>query len=651
MSKWIMSSEYTAFLVVYILFGYMFIGRSAASGPARAFHQCLGMTLAAIASNILSVLFARGAIRVPLWLNELTQVGYFVLTALMALSLCRYLLRYLYDLVSVPRRAGWVKALMLIPNILFFGAVVLNHWTKWLFFFDAQGRYTRGVYNNALYFVVLIELLAVMGCYIHRRVGVKRAFRRSVELGLLAILLMMTLQYAMPGIVLTGTAMMTGLLILFITLQQRRINADHLTGLNNRLAFYQALEERMRQKAPFRVLVVRIQAYEAVNARFGRHAGDYLLRQFGRYLERLFGAEYVFRSRSVDFACIVDEPDNRYDKRLSEALVRFAAPWSVMNGIVHLRTASADIAWPAEVAGADELVSYLEYAVRCITPEGPQHFHFDGAAMRAFRRRAHLNELIERALAEDRFMLNFQPIYDLTTDRFVGIEVLLRLSDADGTPVPPGEFIPLAEESGMVVELDWMVLRKVCAFFRAHKEMKALTASVNISAQQLLDPQLLHRVTSILTAHGIPSGQIKMEITERTILSDPERAATIMRTLEAQGVGFYLDDFGTGYSNMFYVTRLPLECVKLDKSLLNDIESNPRALEMLSFFAEGLRHAGVKVLVEGVENDRQYALIRTLPVDLIQGYYLSRPMDERRFLAWLRGMQITDAQRKPEKVV
>ncbi|MEA5066462.1 MAG: EAL domain-containing protein, partial [Eubacteriales bacterium] len=173
----------------------------------------------------------------------------------------------------------------------------------------------------------------------------------------------------------------------------------------------------------------------------------------------------------------------------------------------------------------------------------------------------------------------------------------------------------------------------------------------NISAQQLLDPQLLHRVTSILTAHGIPSGQIKMEITERTILSDPERAATIMRTLEAQGVGFYLDDFGTGYSNMFYVTRLPLECVKLDKSLLNDIESNPRALEMLSFFAEGLRHAGVKVLVEGVENDRQYALIRTLPVDLIQGYYLSRPMDERRFLAWLRGMQITDAQRKPEKVV
>lgn len=651
MSKWIMSSEYAAFLVVSIMFGYMFIGRSAASRPARAFHQCLGMTLAAIASNILGTLVARGTIRAPLWLNELMQSGCFLLTALMVLSLSRYLLRYLYDLVGVPRGIGWVRALLLIPNILFFGMVALNHWTKWLFFFDAQGRYTRGVYNNALFFVALIELLVITVCHIRHRTYVSRAFRRAVLLVLPTTLLMMALQYVMPDIVLTGTAMMIVLLILFITLQQRRINADQLTGLNNRLAFYQALEERMRRGVPFRVLIVRIQAYESINARFGRRAGDHLLRQFGRYLEQLFDAENVFRSRSVEFACITDEPDERYDQRLRKALARFVAPWPVTEGIAHLRTASADIAWPAEVAGADELVSCLEYAVRCITPEGPQHFHFDEAAMHAFHRRAHLNELIDWALAEDKFTLNFQPIYDLATDCFVGVEVLLRLSDADGTPISPGEFIPLAEESGKVVELDWMVLRKVCAFFRAHKEMQSLTASVNISAQQLLDPLLLSRVTNILNGHGIRPGQIKMEITERTILSDPERAASIMRSLEAQGVGFYLDDFGTGYSNLFYVTRLPLECVKLDKSLLNDIESNPRALEMLSFFAEGLRRAGAKVLVEGVENDRQYALLRTLPVDLMQGYYMSRPMDERRFMTWLRGTQITNAQRQPGQVV
>lgn len=215
-------------------------------------------------------------------------------------------------------------------------------------------------------------------------------------------------------------------------------------------------------------------------------------------------------------------------------------------------------------------------------------------------------------------------------------EALLRLCGADGKPVPTADVVSVAEEMDLIVALDWMMLEQVCAFFGAHRELDGCAVSVNFSARQFLAPDAERRVLDTLERHGLAPTRLKLELTERVLAGDIRRVRAVMEALAARGVEFYLDDFGTGYSNLSSVVSLPLQYVKVDRSLLEAATNGGGGALLLRAVVETFRAMGRGILLEGVETPEQYALACTLRADRLQGYYLARPMPGEELCALMR---------------
>ena len=245
---------------------------------------------------------------------------------------------------------------------------------------------------------------------------------------------------------------------------------------------------------------------------------------------------------------------------------------------------------------------------------------------------------MEKALREDLFFLNIQPVYDVLHQRFTGGEVLLRLNEDNGLPISPGEFIPIAIESGIATKLGLMVMEKVCQFLQKNQRIDFGWLSINISSQQDEFDETVHHLEMLLEHYGVDPGRIKLEITEMVLLEDLERAHKTMDELNKRGIGVYLDDFGTGYSNLVNVMTLPFECVKIDKGFIRNIISTPKSYGLLQTVVSGLKSMNVIALAEGVENEEQDDIVRELGIDRIQGYYYAKPMPVDEF-AWLMQQQ------------
>ena len=212
------------------------------------------------------------------------------------------------------------------------------------------------------------------------------------------------------------------------------------------------------------------------------------------------------------------------------------------------------------------------------------------------------------------------------------MEALLRLKDTDGTMISPAEFIPVAEEVGLIDKIGWIVLDKVCAFLSHHPELDIRTASVNMSMQQFMDFGFTDKIEECLQRHQLQPGRIRIEITERMISENPQRTAEILQSLTENGIQFYLDDFGMGYSNFAGVLSLPIETIKLDMTLVHGALESERKFIVLKSIITMLRRAGYSVVAEGIETEEQANILKGLGADRLQGYYYYRPMPENDIL-------------------
>ena len=231
-------------------------------------------------------------------------------------------------------------------------------------------------------------------------------------------------------------------------------------------------------------------------------------------------------------------------------------------------------------------------------------------------------------------------MFSCAEGRFTTAESLLRLFDENGVLISPGEFIPLAEKNGLIDEISWLVLKKVCQFLGEHPELPLESVSINMSIQQLSDRSFLRRVHSCQAQYGVPAGKLRIEITERTVTENPAQVRAVMAQLAAEGIRFYLDDFGVGYSNLASMISLPFETVKLDASLLADVERNDKLAGTVGLLVQMMHNAGFIVVAEGIERLAQVECVKALGVDRIQGYYYARPMPQRELETFLSARKL-----------
>ncbi|WP_412741648.1 putative bifunctional diguanylate cyclase/phosphodiesterase [Krasilnikovia sp. MM14-A1004] len=433
------------------------------------------------------------------------------------------------------------------------------------------------------------------------------------------------------GLVLLGGAMSILLIVRMAQLAallSRRSRLDGLTGLGNRARLQDGLDAAGRREQV--LLLVDLDGFRDLNDSFGDRIGDAVLVETARRLRAVLpDRATVVRISGDEFAVLTDGRDGAtVAQNILDAL---HTPYR-LPGIPARRIAASIGVVPLGANGPRRYaLRDADLALRSARLAGGQQYAVYDAAVHAERlANTQLVADLHRALEDGEFTVHYQPIVALATGDIVEAEALLRWTRPDGTVIPPGRFIPLAEQSGAIVAIGAWVLAQVCADLGALHREHGLSVTVNVSAQQLRDPRFAHHVLDLLQRNDLPGSALIVEITETVLVTSVVDAGTVteqLQILRDHQVRIAIDDFGTGYSSLAYLRQLPVDILKMDGSFtaLQIEEGTERDLAFIRAILELSRNLGLQTIAEAVETAAQADRLRQLGCDLAQGYHFARP--------------------------
>jgi diguanylate cyclase (GGDEF)-like protein len=421
---------------------------------------------------------------------------------------------------------------------------------------------------------------------------------------------------------------------------------DILTGLPNRSLLNQRLKQIVAQASrdghQVACLFLDFDHFKRINDTLGHDAGDQLLQAVA---QRLTGAvresDTVARLGGDEFVLILPGLDPMHAAfEVMSVLTRvresFLAPFRLADQTPTLTCSIGVSVYPVDATDPSGLIKQSDTAMYAAKEAGRNAYRFYTADMNArVQARLQLETDMRRGLMDDEFFLVYQPQIDMATGRAIGVEALLRWRDPERGVISPNEFIPIAEESGMIQALGGRVLRDACRQLMVwQRQNMTLRLSVNLSVQQLQHDSWLSVVEEALRTSGLPARYLDLEITESVIITHPDRAVATLMKLKQMGVSITIDDFGTGYSSLSYLTRLPIQAIKIDQRFVHGLEQN-RNDEAITQAIIALSHSmGLRCIAEGVESLAQFEFLRNHKCEEAQGYLISRPLEEPELRSW-----------------
>ncbi len=445
---------------------------------------------------------------------------------------------------------------------------------------------------------------------------------------------------------------------------------DTLTGLPNRVSFTDSLNmavaQAKRSNLQFAVVYVDLDDFKLVNDTLGHDVGDQLLQEAAKRLtDTVREADLVARRKGQkdiataisrvggdEFTLLISalkQGDNA-DKVVRRILEAFSEPFflSAHDGIHHHEifvTPSIGMAiYPEDGASGRELLKNADTAMFQAKRNGKNGFRFYKPDMNErVRERLDLETKLRRALERDELALDYQPQFDLVSQKIVGVEALLRWSNSILGNIPPNKFIHLAEETGLIIPIGEWVLHNACSAIRRWQREGLDTGllSANFSSVQFRQRNLDKNLQKILESSGLKPEHFVIELTESVVMSNARENITLLKRLKEIGVGIAIDDFGTGYSSLSYLKRFPIDSIKIDRSFIRDIENDPDDKIITSTIVSMAHSLGLKAIAEGVETAQQLNFLRETGCDAAQGFFLSYPLNVTKLADLLRSKKTT----------
>jgi len=420
---------------------------------------------------------------------------------------------------------------------------------------------------------------------------------------------------------------------------------DSLTGLPNRSLLRdrlsQAAVRAKRSGQMFALMHLDLDRFKQVNDSLGHPAGDVMLQAVAELLKKSTrGVDTVARLGGDEFSIIV-EGMSHIDQaaNVAEKIKHVFDDPVPLEGREVVATASIGIAlFPRDASDMNALVQAADIAMYRAKAEGGNTFEFYAPAMDQSVGRLDMEVLLRRALKRQEFVLHYQPKVDVASGQIVGAEGLIRWNSKDLGFVPPGRFIPLAEETGLIVPISEWVLKEACAQNRAWQDQgfPPLLMSVNLSPRQFRQKDLVETIAGILRETRLDPGFLELEITEGTIMHQADKAAALLEQLHRLGVRLSVDDFGTGYSSLAYLKRFPVQTLKIDQSFVRDLTTEADGAGIVAAIIAMAKSLKLSVIAEGVETKEQLASLAKLKCDEYQGYYFSKPVPAQDFARLLQ---------------
>lgn len=406
---------------------------------------------------------------------------------------------------------------------------------------------------------------------------------------------------------------------------------DPLTGLNNRRGTMDYVNDMIDSEEPFALLFFDLDNFKNINDTKGHDIGDVVLCEIARRWTSIADENvYIGRTGGDEFAMIVSDRSDDELRTFAEKCL------SVLTDVIHTdkcdyyASCSAGAAkFPQDGKDCASLFRFADTAMYKAKSCGKSRVcFFDAEMLSEIHEEIKLETEIRNALEYNRFYLVFQPQFETSTKHLRGFESLLRLKDSDGKPIPPSVFIPVAEKSGLILDIDRWVLRHAMQSFAEYAAINSeFVVSVNISARHITDRGLAWEIKDILDETGFPPNMLEVEVTESFFISSVDEAIETLLQIKKLGVKIALDDFGTGYASLSYLQRLPIDLLKIDKSFIDDMAERDESGNFVNAIISIGHMFNCKVISEGVEQESQLDKLRELKCDYIQGYIWGKPQE------------------------
>jgi diguanylate cyclase (GGDEF)-like protein len=422
---------------------------------------------------------------------------------------------------------------------------------------------------------------------------------------------------------------------------------DALTGLHNRQYMWKFLDKACTDSRPLSLLFIDIIRFKRINELYGHASGDKILQDVALHITEIAPKNsYVARIGSARFALIIHFEDNlsnteqhiivnEVSAKLNE---RLSVPFLTQSNAPCLVETNTGIAfYPQDSADAESFVKAADIALKGAVTSSSKTKFYSKAMLIANEERLQLEEKLKSALENDEFRLFLQPIIDTYSERIVKAEALLRWKSPKGEDVSPDIFIPIAEQTGLIIPLGNWVIKQVCGLLSFLKENDIdIKLAINLSPKQVSDRYLFDFIKATTTQSGVDAKRLELELTEGVLVNDYEKASNLLNSLRDMGVSIAIDDFGTGYSSLSYLKHLPIDHLKIDRSFIRDIDisEDDRAIVLaIIAMAKQLR---LSVIAEGVETEKQRDFLHYHDCQSMQGYFYSKPVPADEFIRFFR---------------
>ena len=563
-----------------------------------------------------------------------TTTIFYLFQALLPYALLCYIMT-LHDnkLISVKKMLLAGLATILLASI-----VLTNPFTEKLFYFDVSAGYVEGPWYRLMYYSALFHLAVILILVISWR----KEFGSQKTKVILDILILcgcgVVIQLLHYPLLMTGFGMSLGILALFLTINNPNANRDSLTGVYNHLYLTRRSDELIAAGKSFHIITIYLYQLKHINKVSGVEGGDYILQLTAKKLEELCGSR-VFRITGKRFLVLtISLQEYEYYitqiKKMFETDMQLDADSSkpatpvILSGIVHGQ----------KLGTSGLMLEYAEYLESLSMQNGMiEVIQDDQQTMDGFLYNKKVEQYLHTAIAQDLFEVYYQPVYSTEKNDFVTLEALSRLHHPELGWIAPDVFIQIAEKNHMIEQITDLQFKRICMFINEHRGLmkKLFNIKVNLSSLDLMRSDCSSHFIRMMDDMDIHHDWIQFEITETVATEYNAGLGMVVDGFMAAGVRLCLDDFGSGYANLNTVMRLPFSAIKIDRTLLFDICNDKKRAMFYQSIIETFHRMGYSIVSEGVETEEEMSLLSSWGVDMIQGYYFSRPLPVEELLKLL----------------
>ncbi len=406
---------------------------------------------------------------------------------------------------------------------------------------------------------------------------------------------------------------------------------DPLTGLPNRKSFFETVLQEQTRKA---VLIIDLDRFKNINSTYGREVGDELIKMVARKINFLInGNHFLTRLEGAEFALIFDYIEKNSVIALTQRIIKEISNTYVINDLnLHVSVSIGVAYYPENGNSISSLLKKANIAMSVISSYGNEYRVFNQTMYQEIHRRNKIINDLRHAIQHDfnQMKVYYQPIVD-NSENPVGAEALIRWNHPEEGMIPPDEFIPLAEETGLIVQLTRLIVEEVCIKLKKWGSGSPYV-SVNISTLDLMESDFIKQIFEILERHNLDKKRIKFEITETHVMNNPDKAFKVIDELNQLGIQLFIDDFGTGHSSLSHLMRFPKgTTLKIDQSFIKNLSLNQKHLDLVETIIKLAGACEMKVVMEGVESSKHASLLKNFGSNMMQGYAFSRPLPSSEF--------------------